>query len=178
MGRVQRFINSLVRASVQSSTGPCECWADALSAPGPEAGGTRTRPQSEEPTVPPGARPPLFSVLASPPSGRGTRFRAASGPGADDHRRRECEPRVNACHDQTAPSTKAPTVHPVYIYSNATNLTSARPQVGTRSVRSSARRIALGNENAACAYERANICRKKSQFQSILGMLQPLMWHA
>ena len=28
--RVHRFINSLVRASVQSSTGPCECWAEAL----------------------------------------------------------------------------------------------------------------------------------------------------
>ena len=28
--RVHRFINSLVRASVQSSTGPCKCWSEAL----------------------------------------------------------------------------------------------------------------------------------------------------
>ena len=28
--RVHRFINSLVRASVQSSQGPCKCWAEAL----------------------------------------------------------------------------------------------------------------------------------------------------
>ena len=90
-----------------------------------------------------------------------------------------CKDRRGGLLRRAAPSTKAPTVHPVYIYSNATKHTTARPQVGTISVRSSATIHARRNENAALAcefYERANICVKKSQFRSVLGMRRP--WHA
>jgi len=81
-----------------------------------------------------------------------------------------CKDRCGGLLRRAAPSTKAPTVHPVYIYSNATKHTIARPQVRTISVRSSATTNARRNENAAWAcefYERANICQKKSQFRSV-----------
>ena len=93
-----------------------------------------------------------------------------------------CKDRRGGLLRRAAPSTKAPTVHPVYIYSNATKHTTARPQVGTISVRSSATIHARRNENAALAcefYERANIFPKKSQFRSVLGMRRPccrLLW--
>ena len=87
-----------------------------------------------------------------------------------------CKDRRGGLLRRAAPSTKAPTVNPVYIYSNATKHTIARPQVRTISVRSSATIHARRNENAALAcefYERANICVKKSQLPPVRGERRP-----
>ena len=91
-----------------------------------------------------------------------------------------CKARRGGLLRRAAPSTKAPTVHPVYIYSNATKHTIARPQVRTISVRSSATTNARRNENAAWAcefYERANICLKRSQsLTNPRGSISRLGW--